>query len=369
MDTRRQVVVVGGGFTGVKAALVAARQDDVDVTLISKSNSLLPYPTTALILSGRDVSGLAVSIKESIAAFSQITLKIDEIIDIDPLKKTVIGRKKDYQYDELVLAVGQTPPFRATNTRSHRSYDGTTGGLKRFTHDLHNLVATDVGHDVTVAVVGGGKNGVEVAGTLREQVEQIALAHHVHRTKVTIVLYEKKARLLPKFSETASRKVAKRLQKAGVIIKTRSTFYSSDNMQTLINHQQRPTDMVIWTTAAEPQPLIREHRDMFHVSKDGRVTVNDRNEAYPHIFAVGGCARQPKRHLTHIRMLGRWAYVEWRGVYVAGLAGAVVSRLIDIDALSQILPLRQAYQAWRNQRNSAEICQLCQRYVKKSDNL
>jgi len=117
----------------------------------------------------------------------------------------------------------------------------------------------------SVAVVGGGAAGVEVA---------MAAAH---RTSARVTLYSDR----PMFRPALARRIARQLARNGVQLRTGVAF--TDGART-------PYDLVIWTAGASALPWLRESG--LATDTQGFVLVDDklRSVSHPEVFAVGDCA-------------------------------------------------------------------------------
>lgn len=58
-------------------------------------------------------------------------------------------------------------------------------------------------------------------------------------------------------------------------------------------------------------------------------------------------AFKPAQPPTGVPVGEGWAYVEWHGVYVAGLFGHFVRRRMELYGYKKLLPKKQAIAAWR----------------------
>ena len=104
----RKVLVLGGGFAGVEAAIYLRKQD-MDVTLVSDRDYFYIYPTSIWIPTG-EVSKEDISIPLDELAFSHgFQLIVDPVTKLEAKEKKVTlasGRVLD-AYDYIVVALGQ----------------------------------------------------------------------------------------------------------------------------------------------------------------------------------------------------------------------------------------------------------------------
>ena len=108
MLSRTKVLVLGGGFAGVEAAIYLRKQE-LDVTLVSDRDYFYIYPTSIWIPTG-DVTREDVSVP-----LDKLAMKHGFELIIDPVTKLEAGQKKvtlqsgrildDYPY--MVVALGQ----------------------------------------------------------------------------------------------------------------------------------------------------------------------------------------------------------------------------------------------------------------------
>ncbi|MBC7943572.1 FAD-dependent oxidoreductase, partial [Candidatus Saccharibacteria bacterium] len=102
-----RVVIVGGGFAGVRAALNLANKPDFDVVLVSKQAYFEYHSALYRSATGRSPLEVAISLTDFFAKDSNIKVVEDEIIHLDHKNKLVAGFSQSaYHYDVLILAVG-----------------------------------------------------------------------------------------------------------------------------------------------------------------------------------------------------------------------------------------------------------------------
>jgi sulfide:quinone oxidoreductase len=103
-----KVLVLGGGFAGVEAAIYLRKQE-LDVTLVSDRDYFYIYPTSIWVPTG-EVSKEDVSVPLDKLAFAHgFQVIVDTVTKIEPKSKKITlesGRILD-EYDYLVVALGQ----------------------------------------------------------------------------------------------------------------------------------------------------------------------------------------------------------------------------------------------------------------------
>src|SRR5438105_4871167 len=96
---KQKVLILGGGFGGIKAALELAGNSDFDVTLVSESDRFRFYPSLYHTATGGNPAGSTISLNE-IFNGKAVKLAWDSAKKLDRKNKTVrcISAKK-YRFD------------------------------------------------------------------------------------------------------------------------------------------------------------------------------------------------------------------------------------------------------------------------------
>jgi NADH dehydrogenase len=179
------VVIVGGGFAGIKAARRLAGQP-VRVTLIDKRNFHLFQPMLYQVATGLVAEAdISVPLRQLFANDKNVQVLLGEVTDLDPAGKAVVFNNTHLTYDHLVLATGSGSSYFG-----HEDWRPKAPPMKILEHAdeirrrlLNALEAAEQCPDPerrkvlqSVVVVGGGPTGCELAGSL------MALMHDASRT-------------------------------------------------------------------------------------------------------------------------------------------------------------------------------------------
>jgi len=387
-------VIVGGGFAGVKTALELSKKQLGKITLISDQPYFLYHASLYATATGRNAEASVVSLDDVFAAHPDVEVIMDTMTSIDPTRKLVVGEQKQYPYDNLVIAIGVVTTYFGVKGMDAHSYGiKTLGEVKAFKKHLHDALAAEQHMDKNYVVVGGGLTGVELAGAMGRYLREIARAHIIRNPKVSVTVIEAAPRLVPRLSETASRKVQARLESLGVNVVTGKKVEALDKGSIHVDGKKIPTETAIWTSGVMNHPFFAKHIDYFELAKNGRVVVDEYLRAYDSIYVLGDNADTPytgtaltalhdahfiAEHLTRkatrrplrkyqpmlyansIPVGDYWAYVEKYGIYLAGRTGYYLRRLIELRALKTLLPRNQALNAWHAHFDRDEQeCDLC----------
>ncbi len=100
------VVIVGGGFAGVKAASALAGQP-VRVTLIDKRNFNLFQPLLYQVATGLVAEAdVATPLRGLLEKAANVQVLLGEVVDLDPANRELVFNDRRYRYDHLILATG-----------------------------------------------------------------------------------------------------------------------------------------------------------------------------------------------------------------------------------------------------------------------
>src|SRR5262245_38687711 len=107
MAGRHRVVIIGGGFGGLRAAR-ALRSDPVDVTLIDRRNYHLFQPLLYQVATGSLSPGqIAAPLRSVLSRQKNTRVLLGEVVDFDPVSKHVkLVDGASFAYDSLIVAAG-----------------------------------------------------------------------------------------------------------------------------------------------------------------------------------------------------------------------------------------------------------------------
>jgi NADH dehydrogenase len=392
-----KVVIVGGGFGGVKTALELAEDSLFDVTLISERDHFLYYPALYGTATGESHLESVVSL-EKILRGKAIKLVKASMTGLDINRKIVATDQGEFQYDQVVLAIGVVTSYFGLEGLDKYSYTiKSYDELQRFKRHLHQELIDDKHLDKNYIVVGAGPTGVELSAALVRYMTHISQAHKVRRTKLRINLVEAAPRVLPRMSEAASSAVHARLTHLGVNVQLNKKVESQDDDSIFISGKDVPTETVVWTSGVTNHPFFKEHG--FTLAPNGRVVVDASLQAYPNVFVIGDNAATPftglaqtalhdalfvnrylkaiahnktkpiysaKKPPVVIPVGSNWAVLEWGPLRLTGWLASLIRSAADFIGYHELLPIGQALGVWRAHMVHEEECQVCLDAAKKA---
>jgi NADH dehydrogenase len=221
------VVIVGGGFAGLKACHVLAGRP-VRVTLIDKRNFNLFQPLLYQVASGLvSEADVASPLRQMVGQAPNIQILLGEVVDIDPAAKEVVFNDHRYGYDHLILASGSGSTYFG-----HEEWRPLAPPMKILEHAdeirrrlLMALEEAEQTRDPerrrflqSVVVVGAGPAGCELAGSLIELMHRAVERDfkQLDRAQCRVILLDAVDRVLPAMAPNLSRDAAAYLERAGV---------------------------------------------------------------------------------------------------------------------------------------------------------
>lgn len=368
---KQQVVIVGGGFGGVKSALELAEHPSFHVTLIANKPFFEYFPMMYHTATGGSKIVSSIPLGE-VFANKRISVVIDSAVKISRQKKSLTlksGSKLDY--DILILSMGNV-----TNYFNIPGMDKYSFGIKslRDTEELkahlHQQFTDKLDLDSHYVVVGGGPTGVEIAGALPGYIKQLRKLHGVRsKKKVHVDLIEASNRVMPRMPRRVSRIVRRRLRHLGVKLYFGRPVQAETADSLLLDGRPIRSHTVIWTAGIANNPFFAENH--FQLSQNGRVQVDQLLQAWPGVFVIGDNADTPycgmaqtalydadfvtnnlKRHAKGKRPLAykakkpiyvtpvgnNWAAVVWGKLHIYGRLGWMLRRAADWIGYRDIEP-------------------------------
>lgn len=266
MDSHH-VVIIGGGFAGINAAL-ALRKAPVEITIVDRRNfhlfQPLLYQVATAALNPSDIAYPIRSIFRSQKNVRDVVL--GEVVDIDKDSRLVVlADGERIAYDTLVVAAGATHSYFG-----HEEWSTVAPGLKTIEDALEMrgrvLMAFEQAERnpeqadrlLTFVVVGAGPTGVELAGALIE-IAVHALAREFHRidpSAARVVLVEGAAQVLPVYPERLSVSARQQLEALGVDVRTGALVSEIDEGGvTLTDGERIDAATVLWAAGVKASPL------------------------------------------------------------------------------------------------------------------
>src|SRR5215475_7002624 len=232
VSRRWRVIIVGGGFGGLRAAQ-ALKSAPVEVTLIDRRNYHLFQPLLYQVATGSLSPGeVAAPLRGVLSRQKNARVLMGNVVDIDPVSKRVLlDDGASFEYDFLIVAAGSQ-----TSYYNHDDWQRWAPGLKSLeeaTSIRHKILyAFEVAERLddpaqrrawlTFTIVGGGPTGVELAGAIGEIARQTLKNdfRSIRPEEAQIILIDGAPRVLMGFPEDLAEKATRLLGRLGVQVRS-----------------------------------------------------------------------------------------------------------------------------------------------------
>jgi len=342
------VVILGGGFAGVRAALTLknrTKSGSINITVIDKNSfhTFTPslYEVAASEEPQRNVGIPYKAIFDKSIAFKQEIVKRIDTQD----RKIILDNDREYSYDYLIFALGS------------ESADFGIPGIKEYGIPLKTLedsvkIKNALKTAKKIIVGGGGFSGTELACELS-----------THKRHLDITLIQRSSILLKELGDGVSTLAKKRLEKGNVHLVLGEYIKKATKDSVIVaSGKIFPYDLFVWTGGVKPNNLL------------GKIETNEALQVnnFTNIFAAGdvvspGVARRAIKmgkltaenilrsmgeekllsygyyNIGYLVPLGSHFATFATGKYhISGIAAYILQQLILFKYLLEILPFFKA---------------------------
>jgi NADH dehydrogenase len=391
-QNKHHILVVGGGFGGVKAALELSKNEHVAVTLLSDQKDFRYYPSLYHTATGGLRSQSSISLKDIISN-NPIEYVHGTVVTVDRHKKVVeLKDGKTVPFDSLVLSLGVITNYFGIQGLDKYSYGiKSIEEVERFKQHLHKQMQDEHQPDLNYIIVGAGPTGIELAGALPEYLRKLMANHGIKHKAIHIDLIEAQPRLLPRSPKGTSRAVRRQLRRLGVKLFLAQTVQGETADALMINDKPLPSHTVVWTAGMANHPFFAANN--FALNERHKVVVNDYLEAEPGIYVIGDNAatpfsgmaqtalhdgkfvaeaissklagKEPKKYkarqpISVIPAGPHWAAVDWGRFHFNGWKGWILREAADLVGFHDLEPWWQASEQFLTELGSEESeCAIC----------
>ena len=186
---RDKIVIVGGGFAGLRFARRLSGKPNQKVILMDKMNHHMFQPLFYQVASGRiEPSNISFPFRKIFQKSRNVQFRLLDVENIIPEENKIITNDGVYTYDKLVLATGCK-----TNFFGNKKMEKLAFGMKNtqeaisirnhvlltFEKLINEKRRTDDGN-WNIVIVGSGPTGVELAGAFAEMKKEILPKDYPH---------------------------------------------------------------------------------------------------------------------------------------------------------------------------------------------
>ena len=306
---RRRVVVLGGGFAGINAAMTLARLP-VDVTLVDRKNyhtfQPLLYQVALAVLSPADI---AQPIRSILRDHSNIEVLMDEAVGFDlELHHVHLKTGALLVYDYLIVATGSTHSYFG-----HEDWAKLAPGLKTvedateirrrvllaFELAERQMLEKGTHPPLKFVIVGGGPTGVELAGAISD-IARLYMRNnfrHIDTKQAKVLILEGSPHILGMYPEDLQQKARKQLEALGVELRTGTVVTDVQPGYVMVGEERIEALVTLWAAGVQASPLGKLLG--VETDKKGCVMVDEHlnPKGHPEVFVCGD--------LAHVEQDGR----------------------------------------------------------------
>lgn len=298
-----KLVILGGGFGGLRLARKLSNKPGFDITLIDKFNFHQFQPLFYQVATaGLDASNISFPLRKVFHNSKNIRFRMAMVTQILAANNKIVTNIGEFDYDALVIATGaDTNFFGNQNMADHAlPMKNTLEALQLRYKLLQNFETAINTKDeqaiqqlMNIVVVGGGPTGVELSGAIADMKKYVLPKDYpeLDFTKMKIYLLEGSDKTLRNMSAKSSDESKKYLEKMGVTVLTNTLLKDYDGEKiTLQNGDTIITKMVIW--AAGIKGNVPEGIDKSLIAGGNRIKTDRQCKVMDstNIFAIGDVA-------------------------------------------------------------------------------
>ena len=297
----KRIVVIGGGFGGLRLAKKLSTKD-YQVVLLDKHNYHAFQPLLYQVATaGLEPDSIAHAIRQVFAGKENFYFRIANVDEINTSNQTISTNIGSIHFDYLVIATGSD-----TNYYGNKNIERHAMPMKSIPEalDLRSLILQNLekalltndlderSRLMNYVIVGGGPTGVELAGAMGELKKHV-LPHDypdLDIRRMNVHLIQGADRLLPTMSQNASDKAFTYLEELGVQVWFDMMVKDYDGK--VITTDKRPFEATTLIWAAGVKGSLIPGIDGEGVIVGGRYVVNEFNQikGFENIYALGDVA-------------------------------------------------------------------------------
>jgi NADH:ubiquinone reductase (H+-translocating) len=308
-DKKTRVLILGGGFGGLYAALEFEKRKDprFEVTLVNRENFFLFTPMLhEIAASDLDLTNIVNPVRKMLRHVTFFCGDVDKI-DIERKRVTVSHgfdhHSHDVEYDHLVLGLGSVTNFFNLPGVAERAL--TMKSLGDAIQLRNRLIAHLEEADtecaraerpplLTFVVAGGGFAGVETIASINDFLrDALPFYPNLKEEMLRLVLVHPGEFILPELGEKLGRYADRKLRERGVEIHPKCKVSGMQPNEIELTTGERITSStLVWTAGVSPNPIV----DLVPCAKErGRIKANAhlQVDGFESLWALGDCALVP----------------------------------------------------------------------------
>lgn len=298
-----KIVIIGGGFGGLRLARRLNNKPGFEILLIDKYNYHQFQPLFYQVATaGLDPSNISFPLRKAFHNSKNVRIRLAEVLEIIPSEKKLRLDTGEVPYDILVIATGADTNFFGNQNLAEKAFPmkSTVEALQirhqliqNFEDALLAKTTDQLESLLTVVVVGGGPTGVEMSGAIAEMKSYVLPKDYpeIDFSKMKIYLLEGGPKTLGTMSEKSSLHSRQYLERLGVTVLTNTIVKDYDGEKVILQDGNFiRSSIVIWAAGVKgniPKGILKEH-----VAKGNRIVVDRycKVKNFDDVYAIGDIA-------------------------------------------------------------------------------
>jgi NADH:ubiquinone reductase (H+-translocating) len=298
-----KLVIIGGGFGGLRLARELSNRAGFDITLLDRFNYHQFQPLFYQVATaGLDASNISFPLRKVFHHSKNVRFCMATVKEIVHAQNKVVTDIGDFEYDQLVIATGADTNFfgnelMQANAMPMKSTVEAIELRHRILKNFEDAAATtdklELERLMHLVVVGGGPTGVELSGAIADMRRFVLPKDYpeLDFSTMKITLLEGTTKTLGTMSEKSSEQSQKYLEKLGVLVQTNAILKTYDGKTaTLQDGTTIETALVIW--AAGIKGNVLPGIDTSIIARGNRIKVNSQClvNGFENVYAIGDVA-------------------------------------------------------------------------------
>ncbi len=299
---RTRVVILGGGFAGINAAMELAKLP-VDITIVDRKNyhlfQPLLYQVALAVLSPGDI---AQPIRSLMRDYPNVDVLMDEAVGFDlPEQRVHLKTGVELEYDYLIVATGSTHSYFGKDDWAKlapglKMIEDATEIRRRvllaFELAERQMMETGTHPPLNFVIIGGGPTGVELAGAISD-IAKLYMSkdfRHIDPSMAQVLILEGSPNILAAYPPDLQRKAGEQLNALGVKFRTNAHVSDVQPGYVMVGDERIDAVVTLWAAGVQASPLGK----LLGVETDRRgcvfVDSHLNPPGHPEIFICGDLA-------------------------------------------------------------------------------
>lgn len=301
-----RVIIIGGGFAGVKCARTLRKQlrpEECEIVLFNRENHMVFHPMLAEVAGGSlNPDAVAAPLRMMLP---KVWCRTEDVTDVDLDKKEVFyeshdGQIRSISFDHVILSCGNITNLGMVPGMADHAFAMKTIGdaMALRAHVMRQLEKAEVCENaekkrwyLSFVIVGGGYSGVETAGEIHDLLlVSRKFFQNIAKEDISVTIVHGRDQLLPEIGPSLRDFTKKKMEAAGikVLLNARCALATPEGVG-LGDGTFLKGGTVVCTIGSTPSPVVLR---MKAEKEKGRLKTEPdmRLKGQKNAWAIGDCA-------------------------------------------------------------------------------